>query len=163
MQVQCPITSVNTIADRMKSAREAKGWSQGRLAQEAKVTQGTIGNIESGARKRPRDLLAIAAALGVDPGWLQSGQESRQESRVEGNSHNTLVHLPVEQTAEQTLTKLGELLRNVAPDRREAVAGLFSSWVREGGAAIYPQLIAPLLATPVHDADTQAQPDKRAA
>ena len=63
----------------------------------------------------------------------------------------------------EALEALGEVLRDVAPDRREAVAGLFSSWVREGGAAIYPQLIAPLLATPVHDADTQAQPDKRAA
>lgn len=48
--------------------------SQGDVASNAGVSQGTIGNIESGARKNPRELLAIAAAVGVNAEWLKSGK-----------------------------------------------------------------------------------------
>ena len=77
------ITRVN-IADRMRQAREAGGLTQPELARRAGVSQGTIGNIESGARKQPRDLLAIAAALNVSPAWLATGSGPMQpgESRL---------------------------------------------------------------------------------
>lgn len=65
---------MNTIAERLKIAREAAKLTQPELAAKAGVSQGTIGNIESGLRKRPRDLLSIAAALGVNPEWLETGK-----------------------------------------------------------------------------------------
>jgi transcriptional regulator with XRE-family HTH domain len=68
------VKNLRTIAERMKELREARGWSQEQLAEKAGVTQGTIGNIESGLRKQPRQLLALAKALDVEPDWLQSGQ-----------------------------------------------------------------------------------------
>jgi len=68
------ITSVNTLADRLKYAREALGWSQEYLAQKAGVSQGTIGNVESGLRKQPRDLVEIATAMGVNVEWLKNGK-----------------------------------------------------------------------------------------
>lgn len=74
MQSFDTITPVKTIAERMRAARERAGLTQPALAQRANVSQGTIGNIESGLRKRPRDLLAIAAALHVSPLWLETGQ-----------------------------------------------------------------------------------------
>lgn len=64
---------MKTIAERLKEAREDAGLTQPALAEKAKVSQGTIGNIESGLRKRPRDLLSIAEALGVSATWLESG------------------------------------------------------------------------------------------
>lgn len=64
---------MKTIAERLKEAREEAGLTQPALAVKAKVSQGTIGNIESGIRKRPRDLLSIAKALGVSATWLESG------------------------------------------------------------------------------------------
>lgn len=73
LQARCVITSVNSIADRLKAAREALGLSQEELARAAGVSQGTIGNIESGTRRQPRELLAIAKAARVSPEWLQSG------------------------------------------------------------------------------------------
>lgn len=72
------ITDVKSIAERLKDAREKTGLTQPELAAKAGVSPGTIGNIESGARKRPRELLAIAAAVGVRPEWLQSGKGPRQ-------------------------------------------------------------------------------------
>ncbi len=65
---------MNTIAERLKDAREAAKLTQPELAAKAGVSQGTIGNIESGLRKRPRDLLSIAAALEVSPEWLETGK-----------------------------------------------------------------------------------------
>lgn len=76
------ITTVNTIAERLKQAREALGLTQPELAARAKVSQGTIGNIETGLRKRPRELLAIAGALGVHPAWLESGKEPKEISQA---------------------------------------------------------------------------------
>lgn len=67
------ITPVKSIAERMRTARERRGWSQADLARESGVSAGTIGNVESGARKVPREILAIAAALQVDPNWLRNG------------------------------------------------------------------------------------------
>lgn len=68
------ITDVITISDRLKAAREESGLTQGQLAVAAGVTQGTISNVESGLRKNPRELLAIAKALGVSPDWLKTGK-----------------------------------------------------------------------------------------
>lgn len=73
LQARGAITGVSSIADRMKEARERLAISQAELAKRSGVKPGTIGNIEAGSRRNPRELLAIADALGVDPKWLQNG------------------------------------------------------------------------------------------
>lgn len=80
MQVCGEITPVNTLAYRLRQAREAAGLSQQQAADAAGVTQGTIGNIEAGLRSRPRDLLAIAAAVKVTPQWLLTGKNPMSPS-----------------------------------------------------------------------------------
>lgn len=83
MQEDESITLVkDTIADRLKEARGAIGLSQPELAKKAGVVPGTIGNIESGARKSPRELLAIAKALGVRAEWLKDGTEPRHPAEA---------------------------------------------------------------------------------
>lgn len=77
MQASCVITDVKTIAERLTHAREAQGMTQEAVAKAAGVSQGTIGNIESGLRENPRELLAIAAAVGVSPQWLKTGRGQR--------------------------------------------------------------------------------------
>jgi transcriptional regulator with XRE-family HTH domain len=67
-----------TLSERAKDARKELGLSQQQVAKKAGVTQGTIGNIESGERKVPRELLAIAKALEVRPQWLKDGTGSRK-------------------------------------------------------------------------------------
>jgi transcriptional regulator with XRE-family HTH domain len=70
------ITDVMTLAERMKQAREKSGLTQTELAKKVGVSQGTIANLESGFRKQPRNLLALARALNVDADWLDGGKAS---------------------------------------------------------------------------------------
>lgn len=71
---------MNSIASRVKAARLEKGWSQGQLAEEVGLSQSTIGNIEAGVRKRPRELVSIAKALEVSAEWLESGKGAKKGS-----------------------------------------------------------------------------------
>lgn len=61
------------IAARLKEARLENEWSQDTLAKKSGVSQGTIGNIESGARLSHGSLPRIAEALGVRHNWLRDG------------------------------------------------------------------------------------------
>jgi transcriptional regulator with XRE-family HTH domain len=83
LQERETITIVKTIADRMKSVRQELGWNQAELAAQVGVSQSTIGNIESGQRKRPRELLSIAKALGVSAEWLETGKGGKSGSAPE--------------------------------------------------------------------------------
>lgn len=65
---------MSKIAERLKKARAWKGWSQAQLAVAAEVSTGTIGNIESGARKSKGSIPQIAKALGINYEWLANGE-----------------------------------------------------------------------------------------
>lgn len=67
------ITTVDTFAKRLKESRQRLRLTQADLARLAGTSQGTIGNLESGLRKAPRELLPLAAALQVSPQWLLTG------------------------------------------------------------------------------------------
>jgi SOS-response transcriptional repressor LexA len=72
------ITVVINIAERLKAAREIAGLTQEQVAAAAGISQGTVANIESGIRKAPRELMAIARSVNVHPEWLKSGRGPRE-------------------------------------------------------------------------------------
>jgi SOS-response transcriptional repressor LexA len=80
MQPHGPITTVNTIGERVKWAREQRGLTQARLAKLAGVSTSTIGNLEAGLRDKPRELNAIAAALRASPQWIEEKKGSWEEA-----------------------------------------------------------------------------------
>lgn len=65
-----------TVADRIRTLREAKGWSQEELAKNAKIRQSFIGALEAGAQQSSGYLPEIAQALGVDAFWLKTGAKA---------------------------------------------------------------------------------------
>lgn len=67
------ITFVNTLAERLKHARNLRDLTQKELAQAAKISQGAISNYETRLRASPRQLLKLAAALKISPLWLAEG------------------------------------------------------------------------------------------
>lgn len=76
-QASRSITPVKTLAERVAAVRLELKLSQTELAARASCSSGAIGNIESGTRLAPRNLLEIAAALNVSPTWLKTGRGPR--------------------------------------------------------------------------------------
>lgn len=63
---------METIGQRLKRLREAKGLSQGALAKNAGLkSQGAIGNIESGTRGYGESIVDIARVLSTTPDYLR--------------------------------------------------------------------------------------------
>lgn len=131
MQAGGPITSVkteggippgpsSTLAARVKWARVERKLSQPALAKAAGVSQGTIGNIESGERKRPRDLLAIAKALYANPEWLESGKGEWDMAKAQGGpaSREKGAHLRATTTEEDQML---DIWRKMSPSDRKAM------------------------------------------
>ena len=65
---------MKTIAERLRYAREQRGWTQNQLAAASGLSQSTIGNIESGAREGRGSLPKIAKVLLVNHDWLADGE-----------------------------------------------------------------------------------------
>lgn len=61
---------------RLRYARKLRGLSQVELARAARVAQGTISDLETGASKAPvgTNLVSIAHSLNVSPEWLATGK-----------------------------------------------------------------------------------------
>lgn len=67
------IQYMSNIGKHIADARRARGWSQGDLAMKARVSQGTIGHLESGRNESSKKLPQIAAALGMTVEALLKG------------------------------------------------------------------------------------------
>lgn len=74
MQQGDAIDPMEHVGARLRFARKLSGLSQKELAQRAGVAQSTIANIESGARDKPREIVAICGALNVNAEWLMTGK-----------------------------------------------------------------------------------------
>jgi len=73
IETSISITGVNTFAERLRQARQRRGWTQKQLAQASGLSQSAVGNYESGQRSSSRALLRLAHALQVAPEWLEGG------------------------------------------------------------------------------------------
>ncbi len=68
-----PRPVAETLATRLRTARKRRAWTQQELATRAFTTQAVIQKIEFGKSLRPRNIVAIAGALEVEPSWLMFG------------------------------------------------------------------------------------------
>ena len=60
---------INSTKERLKQAREGKGWSRAQLARAAGMHPSTVGQIESGRiEPYPSQLEKLARALGLNGG-----------------------------------------------------------------------------------------------
>lgn len=75
-----------TLGARLRATRKAKQLTQAQLAQRAGLTQGTIGNIESGIRGYGESLLDIAKALEVDPAYLRMETDVKHQGSASNDS-----------------------------------------------------------------------------
>ncbi|UVH54699.1 helix-turn-helix transcriptional regulator [Variovorax paradoxus] len=129
---------MSTIGSRIKEARGALGWSQVQLADEAGVTQSAIGNIESGLRQRPRELVSLAKALRVSPEWLETGKGPRTE-----RASLKLVGADAEPSVRALVEYLAEIAAQQRPTLRKNLANLLVDLVEHPeDTALVEQTIA---------------------
>ncbi|MBG6029243.1 S24 family peptidase [Proteus columbae] len=62
-----------SLADRVKTRRDALGLTQTEAAEKAGIRQQSWASIEDGSTKKPRNIISIARALECDAGWLMMG------------------------------------------------------------------------------------------
>ncbi|MDQ0040847.1 helix-turn-helix domain-containing protein [Variovorax boronicumulans] len=110
---------MNTIAERVKAVRQELGWSQVQLAEEVGVSQSSIGNIESGVRQRPRELVSLAKALRVSPEWLETGKGPRTERAA-----LSLVGANAEPSVRALVEYLAEIAAKQRPTLRKNLGNL---------------------------------------
>lgn len=67
-------TGVSELADRLKTARKEAGLSQQELSKAAGIKQPVISDLERGKQQGSSHLTKLAAALGVNAVWLDSGK-----------------------------------------------------------------------------------------
>lgn len=71
---------METLGSRVKAARLDAKLSQEALARQVGVSQGLIGQIESGKNQGSKHLAALARALGVSADWLETGKGPRERA-----------------------------------------------------------------------------------
>ena len=73
----------DSLGYRLRMTRRERGWTQDHLAEESGTSQAVIQKIENGKSLRPRKIDQIAAALDVDPAWLQFGHAALEDLDAE--------------------------------------------------------------------------------
>jgi transcriptional regulator with XRE-family HTH domain len=100
----------SAFGDRVKQAREAKGWSQSDLAGKVDVSRQAIFSIETGENKsmRPENLFKVADALEVKARWLATGDGPKTPELDKTISAETLraAVMDVEKAIHKTTGKL---------------------------------------------------------
>ncbi len=81
--METPDKSIEQIGLRLRDVRLERGISQVVLGDMSGSNQTVIQKIENGRSIRPRCIMEIAEALGVNPAWLQFGEPwARKESPI---------------------------------------------------------------------------------
>jgi transcriptional regulator with XRE-family HTH domain len=71
-----------TVGERIRQVREAKGWTQERLADEAKISKGFLSEVEKHGKNISLELLLkVATALRASVGYLANGEGDQPGER----------------------------------------------------------------------------------
>lgn len=86
---------MDTLAERLRREREAKGWSQPELARRSGVKQSFIGALEAHNQVSSSYLPELARALGVDCYWLKTGKGRRAGSSLTHDEQTIIEAFPL--------------------------------------------------------------------
>ena len=76
-----------SFGERVRTAREARGWSQKELGRRVGISQQAVAKLERKGQGSSR-VLGLAAALQVSPEWLQFGTGDRDPTSALGNQEH---------------------------------------------------------------------------
>lgn len=128
------IRGMSTFGQRVKAAREQKGWSQETLAKAVGIKQPSVFSIENGPASGNKNALKIALVTGVRPEWLDTGDgpmvgEPRKVS-VNRSSKGPVLERPSGATVSQGDDKLRVLgMAEGGPDGWSLWNGDIIEWI----------------------------------
>lgn len=125
------------LGTRLREERDRLQLTQDELADRLGVSSGAQSNYERGNRSPDAEYLAAFVAAGADPLYLLQGV--RTEAKPSGAA--AAQRGAVRETS-LLLEQLGQLLRQVPEDQREAAAVALSGWAKAGGAEIWRHMFA---------------------
>jgi transcriptional regulator with XRE-family HTH domain len=71
-----------TVGERIRQVREAKGWTQEKLAADARISKGFLSDVENHGKNISLDvLLRVANALGASVAYLATGEGDQPGER----------------------------------------------------------------------------------
>lgn len=110
---------MKTLAQRLRFSREKAKLSQSELARRVGIKPQAIQFIESGKVYKPRNILEIAAVVGVDAMWLSSGQGDMHNPVSIARGPKIQGHVPLITWALVAQWKSDTLRANVLQDRHQ--------------------------------------------
>jgi transcriptional regulator with XRE-family HTH domain len=109
------------LANRIKAAREYAELTQIELSKKVSLPQQTISKLERGIQQETAALIKIAAACGVNPFWLDSGEgEMVGRPHIEDERIKRGVMLLEQMQADDRLDDAMELLDSIAKFSRKS-------------------------------------------
>ena len=113
------------IGRRIAEARRNPGLSQAALATKLGLSSGAITQWETGrAVPEPDKFQALAAALGVEPGWLLTGDEPDEITRAQTTNEAHALEIFRRMRPEEQARALGVLEALAAPASQPTRIGL---------------------------------------
>ncbi|MFK7090512.1 helix-turn-helix transcriptional regulator [Chromobacterium violaceum] len=110
------------IGERIRVAREDRGWNQEQLARKAGIGRSTLSNIENGGQDTTTEVFfSLAKALKLNPIWVYYGTGRREQAVPESEAFITADSL--DDLAERMLARgadeIGQLMALIVKKQAE--------------------------------------------
>ena len=83
--------SLMNMSARLATERRAAGLSQSQLADKSGISQQMISKLERGVSESTREIIALAAALNLNPEWLKSGIGQKEANGLADPAEQELI------------------------------------------------------------------------
>lgn len=138
------ITGMENIAERLRRLRTAADLTQAQLAKAAGVSQGAIGNIESGIRGYGKSLVQIARVLGVPAEYLNCETDTYAVLNATlpainsntGGSPAPGAHPSKRHIDPDFLRELGDAIESAPPSDRDGAVALLTTYIANPSANV---------------------------
>jgi transcriptional regulator with XRE-family HTH domain len=120
---------MKTLAERLKEAREDKGWKKADLMRAAGInSRSTLTQLENGTIFKSPQLPSIAAALGVEVLWLQLGRGQKRRGLINSSINDPVCEAVIQDPCAEYLAKLPP---NIAAKLRLDIKHAYERWELE--------------------------------
>ena len=113
---------MTTIGERIKAAREARGFTQQTLARAMRISRGAVSNWEAGKGVSRENLMRVADITGASIEWLMTGQGGSGVQKEPDEELPRAVDLPLDVEFLTALLSATFVAIGLSPDKGQFLA-----------------------------------------